>query len=57
MNRKEKLITFMHFHNPCTCDGDHLILLINTGNAHKGRVLPQTIVDTFKKCKGARTEA
>ena len=34
----------MHFHNSCTQNCDHHILLIMTGNAHK--VLPQTIIDT-----------
>ena len=42
----------MHFHNSCTRNGDHLIPLINTGIAHKERTMPQTIINTFKKCGG-----
>ena len=42
----------MHFHNFYTRCDDNLILSINTGNAHKEIILPQTIINTFKKCKG-----
>ena len=35
INSNDKLIMFMHFHNFCTCYGDHVILLIKTNNAHK----------------------
>ena len=31
--------------------GDHLILLIKTHNAHKQRILPRTIINTFRKCE------
>ena len=31
----KKLMNFMHFHNSCTQNRDHHILLIMTGNAHK----------------------
>ena len=35
VSSSEKLINFMHFHNSCTQNFDHHILLIMTGNAHK----------------------
>ena len=35
VSSSEKLINFMHFHNSCTQNCDHHILLIMTGNAHK----------------------
>ena len=35
-----------------TISSGHLIFLIMTGNAHKQRILPQTITKTFKKLKG-----
>ena len=57
MNRNEKLINLLHFHNSCTRNGDHLILSIKTGNAHKQIMLPQTIINTFKKCKEEGIEA
>ena len=31
--------------------GDRLALLIKTGNTHKERMMLQTIIYTFKKCK------
>ena len=37
MNNNEKLF-FIYFHNSCTRNGDHLILLIETGNARKERM-------------------
>ena len=37
----------MHFHNSCTQNCDHHILLIMTGNAHK-KILPQIIVNTYE---------
>ena len=40
---------FIHFHNSCTRNGDHLILLIKSANVHKGRMLSQSIINTFKK--------
>ena len=36
----------MHFHI-----GDHLIFLIKTDNAHKERILLQTMINTFKNCE------
>ena len=30
----------------------HFGLLIKTGNIHKHRIISQTIIYTFKKCKG-----
>ena len=45
---------FMLFNNSCTCNGDHLNLLITTGNANRKGILSQTIINTFKKCKGRR---
>ena len=38
----------MHFHNSCTRNRDHHILLIMTGNAHK-ESLPQIIVNTCQE--------
>ena len=35
MSNSEKLMNFMHFHNSCTQNCDHHILLIMTGNAHE----------------------
>ena len=34
--------------------GDHLNLVITTGNANRKGILSQTIINTFKKCKGRR---
>ena len=42
----------MHFQNSCTSNGDCLILLINTGDAYKVGILSQTVIKSFKKCKG-----
>ena len=47
-------MNFMHFHNSYKRKGDHLILLIKTGNAHEQRMLPQTIINTCKKYEGER---
>ena len=41
----------MHIHNSYTYSGDHPNLLIKTRNAHKERILPQTTINTFKKCQ------
>ena len=46
----------MHIHNCCANDGEYLILLIKTGNAHKQRIMLQTIINTFKKYKGRGIE-
>ena len=46
----------MHKHNCCTCNGNNLNLFIKTGNGHKERMLPQTIVNTFKECEGGGIE-
>ena len=46
----------MHFHKSCTSKGDHLILLINTGNAHQEKMWSQNIINTFKKCEGDRDQ-
>ena len=35
-----------------TRNGDHLILSIKTGNAHKVRILSQTTINSFKKSEG-----
>ena len=49
----------MHIHISCTRNDDNLILLIKTANAHKRRILPQTIIDTCKryKEKGIQTQS
>ena len=47
------LMNFMHFHNSCTRNCDHRILLIKTANAHKQRMLPQIIINT---CEGGGIE-
>ena len=57
MNSNEMFINFMYyFCNFPTRNGDHLILLIKTGNAHEERILPQTIINVFKKCLGGGIE-
>ena len=50
MNINDKLMCYVYFHNSCTHNGDHL-LLIKAGNACKQRMLPQTITNIFLKCK------
>ena len=52
VNRNDKIVFFIHVHIYCTRNGDHLILLIKTSNDHIYGMLPQTIINTFKKCKG-----
>ena len=52
MNTNQKLVNFMHFHNLCTPNNDHFILLIKTGNAREERILPQTTINTFKSVRG-----
>ena len=37
-------------------NGDNLIFLIKTDNAHKERTLLPTIINTFEKCKGEGRE-
>ena len=39
----------MHIHISYTRNDEDLNLLIKTGNAHKQRILPQTITYTCKK--------
>ena len=39
VKRNEKIVPFMHIQNSFRRNGDHLNLLINTGNAHKKRML------------------
>ena len=51
VNNNEKLF-FFYFHNSYTRNGDHLIFLIKTGNAHEERTLLQAIIDTLKECEG-----
>ena len=46
------LMNFMYFHDSHTRNGDHLIPLVKTGNAHEEKMLPQTIINIFKKCEG-----
>ena len=48
-HRNDKIVFFMHIHNSCTRDDDHLIFLIKTDDAHKGRILPPTTINTFKR--------
>ena len=47
-------MNFMHCRNFRTRNDDHLII-IKTGNAHE-KILPQTIIDIFKKCEGGKIE-
>ena len=42
----------MHIQNCCTRNGDHLNLLIKSGNGHKQRILAQTTINTFKSMRG-----
>ena len=46
------LMNFMHLCNFHARNGDHLILLIKTGNAHEEKMLPQTVISIYKKCEG-----
>ena len=58
VNRNEKIVLFMDFHNSCTHNGNHLTVLINAGNAHKQRMLSQTTVSfiLLENCVGEKTE-
>ena len=49
---------FMHFHDSCTRNCDHHIFLIIAVNAHKERILPQTISNRpiFKQCERGEIE-
>ena len=47
----------MHTHNSCTSNGDHFNRLINTSNAHKKRMLPQTTIISYKKREMGGTKA
>ena len=40
---------FIYFCNSSTRNGDHLILLVKTGNSHKARMLSQTTITIFLK--------
>ena len=42
----------MHTHDSYTSNGDDFHLLIKTGNAHKQKILPQTIINICKKYEG-----
>ena len=44
----------MHIPNSCIGNDDHFTLLINTGNAHKSRMLSPTNIYTAKKCERGR---
>ena len=46
--QKQKNCVFVHIHNSCARNGDHVTFLIDTGNAHK-RMLSQTLIYTFRK--------
>ena len=52
----KKIVLFMHILIWCTRNGHHLNFSIQTGKAHKERMMPQAIVNTFKKCEGGGTE-
>ena len=43
------IVFFAHIHNSSTCNGDNFSHPIKTANAHKDRILPQTIINTCKK--------
>ena len=47
----------MHFYNFCTFNGYHFILSIKTGNDHKYRMLPPTLITTCKMCERKGIEA
>ena len=47
--QKQKNSVFLLIHNPCTRNGDHLILLINIGNAPKQRMFLKTLIYIIKK--------
>ena len=40
----------MHSHNTCTRNSNYLILFVETGDAHKTRMLSYTIFNTFNNC-------
>ena len=46
----------MSIPNCYTNNGDHLDLLIETGNAHEERMLPKTAIINFKKCEEGEIE-
>ena len=47
---KQKMFVFYVFHNTCTRNSHHLILFIKIGDAHKIKILSETIFNTSKKC-------
>ena len=51
MKGNQKIMNFMHFHNSCTRNGDLFIFSIKTENDHKQKMLPHTIINTFKRCE------
>ena len=48
--RAARKISWKYKHN-----GYHLGLLIKTDNTHKEKMMSQTIIHTFEKCKGGKT--
>ena len=54
--QKRKNLLLMHIHNCCTRNGEHLVLFIKTGDAHKEIILLPTTVNTFKKYDGGGIE-
>ena len=53
---EQKVYIFIYFHNSCTRNDDHPISLTKTGNAHKERIFPPTIINTFKSVRGIETQ-
>ena len=42
-------------HSSCTCNGDYVGVLIKTGSIQNERMMTQTIIRNFQKCKGSET--
>ena len=47
-------MNFAHFQNSCARNGDHLILLIKTGNTHKKEYCHTLSIINTQKCEGGR---
>ena len=54
MNSNERLMNFMHLHNSCTRNGHYFIPSNKTGTVHNERMLPHTVINTFKTFMGGK---
>ena len=57
-SRNEKVLVNIS-HTSCTRNVDHRVVLIKTGSTQNERMMSQTIIRTFKKCKkrGGETQS